>query len=389
MAVETSAALPTLETARQLAPIVSASADEAEAGRQLPDTLVEAFIDSRLFQMSVPKELGGAEIDFVESMRIIEELARADASAGWNVMIGAGNGRYASQMTPDVAAQVYRDPRAVWAAAFPIGGRLAATSGGFRLSGRWPYCSGCHQSSWFFAGCLVADGEHARRSEDGRPLMLIAILPRKDWQILETWNTSGMRGTGSHDILVNDAFVPLGWTFSLTAASRFETPLFQIPPFSALGPGGGALTLGIARHAIEAFVHLARAKRHAVSNTLAQDRQVAQLRLSEAEGTLRAARAFYYESLETIWARACEGRAPSLEERAMLRIACVTAAQASCRAVDLVLSVSGSSAIQASVPLERCWRDVHAAATHATIAEANFETTGKVLLGIDPGPVLL
>ncbi len=322
-------------------------------------------------------------------MRIIEELARADGSAGWNVMIGAGNGRYGASMDPTVAAEVYADPRAVWAAAFPIGGRLVATRGGYRLSGRWPYCSGCHQSSWFFAGCLVADGEHARRTEDGRPLMLIAVLPRKDWRILDTWHVAGLRGTGSHDIVVEDAFVPEAWAFSLGAPSRFDTPLYRIPPFSALGPGGGALTLGIARHAIEAFVDLAKRKRHAVSNTLAQERAVAQMRVSEAEGIVRAARAFYYESLDAIWAAACEGRTPTLEERSMLRIACVTAAQSSTRAVDLVFGISGSSAIQESAPIERCWRDVHAAATHATVAEVNHETTGKVLLGIDPGPVLL
>jgi alkylation response protein AidB-like acyl-CoA dehydrogenase len=369
--------------------VVEAYADEAEAGRKLPDALVEAFIDARFFQLSVPRELGGAEIDFVESVRVIEELARSDGSAGWNVMIGAGNGRYGALMAPEVAAEVYADPRAVWCAAFPVGGRLAVTEGGYRLSGRWPYASGCSQSSWFFPGCLVAEGEHARRTEDGRPLMLIAVLPRKDWRIVETWNTSGLRGTGSHDIVVNDVFVPAERTFNLGAPTRIDSPLYRIPPFSALGPGGGALTLGIARHAIEAFIQLAKAKRHAVSNTLAQDRPVAQMRLSEAEGLVRAARAFYYESLESIWKAACEGRTPSLEERAMLRIACVTASQASTRAVDLVLSVSGSSAIQASVPLERCWRDVHAAATHATIAEVNHETTGKVLLGIDRGLVLL
>ncbi|MGH2632860.1 MAG: acyl-CoA dehydrogenase family protein [Tepidiformaceae bacterium] len=382
-------ASPTLDRARALAPVVAAHAGEAEALRRLPDALAEAFIDARLFQMYVPEKLGGDEIDYVESLRVFEELARADGAAGWNVMIGAGNGRYAAAMEPGPAQEIFGQPRAVWAAAFPVGGRLEGAPGGFRLSGRWPYCSGCQQSTWFLAGCLVADGDHARRTADGRPEMLVAVLPRKDWRILETWDTAGMRGTGSHDIVVEDAFIPTDHTFVLTAPMQSRAPLYRIPAFSVLGPGVAAVSLGIARHAIDGFVALAREKRHAISQTPTQERAVARIRVSEAEGIVRAARAFYYEAVEASWALACEDRTPTLEERALLRIACVTAAQSAARAVDLVFSVSGSSAIQASAPIERCWRDVHTAATHATVAEVNFETTGQVLFGQDPGPVLL
>ena len=380
---------PDLECARELAPLVAAHGDEAEAARRLPDALVAAFVKARLFQMYVPHEFGGDEIDYVESLRIFEELARADGAAGWNVMIGAGNGRYAANMEPGPATEIFSDPEAIWAAAFPIGGRLEAVPGGFRLSGRWPYCSGCQQSTWFLAGCLVSDGEHARRTADGHPEMRVAVLPRSDWQIIETWNTSGMRGTGSHDIAVDRAFIPADRTFNLTGPLKSDAPLFRIPAFSALGPGVAAVSLGIARHALDGFVELARAKRHAISNVNTQERALARIRISEAEGVLRAARAFYFESVEASWAMARQGRQPSLQERALLRIACVNAAQSAARAVDLVFSVSGSSAIQASAPIERCWRDVHTATTHATVAEVNYETTGQVLFGQDPGPVLL
>jgi indole-3-acetate monooxygenase len=380
---------PHLECARELAPLIAEHADEAERARRLPDALVAAFVKARLFQMYVPHEFGGDEIDYVESLRIFEELARADGAAAWNVMIGAGNGRYAANMDLGPAAEIFSDPDAIWASAFPIGGRLEAVAGGFLLSGRWPYCSGCQQSTWFIAGCLVADGDHARRTDDGHPEMRVAVLPRADWEIIETWNTTGMRGTGSHDIAVDRAFVPAERTFSLTGPLKLDSPLFRIPAFSALGPGVAAVSLGIARHAIDGFVELAQAKRHAISNVNTQDRALARIRVSEAEGVLRAARAFYYESVEASWAMAQQHRQPSLEERALLRIACVNAAQSAARAVDLVFSVSGSSAIQASAPIERCWRDVHTAATHATVAEVNFETTGKVLFGQDPGPVLL
>jgi alkylation response protein AidB-like acyl-CoA dehydrogenase len=378
-----------LEVARALSPLIAQNADAAEAGRRLPDSLVEAFIDARLFQMYVPKALGGDEVDYVESMRAIEELARADGSAAWNVMIGAGNGRYGAFMDPRAAAEMFADPRSVSAAAFPIGGRLIPEPDGYRLSGRWTYCSGCHQSSWFLAGCLVAEGDHARRESDGSPMMLIAILPRADWQIVESWNTTGMRGTGSHDIVIDGAFIPEFRTFSLRAPRLIDAPLFRLPAFSVLGPGPAATCLGIARHALERFVELATAKRHTVSNALVGERTVAQLRLSEAEATLRAGRSLYFETLASFWTTVSSGETPTLEERAALRLACVHAAQSAVRAVDLVAGVSGSSAIQVAEPIERCWRDVHTAATHATVTEANYEATGRVLLGLEPGAALL
>lgn len=378
-----------LAAARALLPLVAEHADAAEAGRRLPDALVDAFVDARLFQMYVPKALGGDEADYVESMRAIEELAGADGSAAWNVMIGAGNGRYGAFMDPLAASEMFADPRMVSAAAFPIGGRLVPETGGYRLSGRWPYCSGCHQSSWFLAGCLVTDDGHTRREPDGAPLMLIAILPRSDWEITESWNTTGMRGTGSHDVVIANAFIPDYRTFSLRAQRHIDAPLYRLPAFSVLGPGPAATCLGIARHALDRFVELATAKRHTVSNTLVGERPVAQLRLSEAEATLRAGRALYFETLTSFWATVCEGAEPTLEQRASLRLACVHAAQSAVRAVELISGLSGSSAIQVAEPLERLSRDVHTAATHATVTETNYEATGRVLLGLEPGAALL
>jgi alkylation response protein AidB-like acyl-CoA dehydrogenase len=134
---------------------------------------------------------------------------------------------------------------------------------------------------------------------------------------------------------------------------------------------------------------LAQGKRHSVTNTPLRERAVAQLRIAEAEATVQAARAFFYEAVQGAWVAACDGRDMSLRERATFRIACVHAAQASAAAVDKVFSISGSSAIQASVPVERCWRDVHTAATHVTINESNYEAAGRVLFGMEPGIAIL
>jgi alkylation response protein AidB-like acyl-CoA dehydrogenase len=305
-------------------------------------------------------------------------------------MIGAGNGRYAAFMDPGAAEEMFGDARSVSAAAFPIGGRLVSEAGGYRLSGRWPYASGCQQSQWFLAGCLVGDGEHAQRDASGAPVMRIAILPRADWRIDECWNTTGMRGTGSHDVVIDGAFVPEYRTFSLRDASRIDAPLYRLPAFSVLGPGPAAVCMGIVASAIERFTVLAKQKRHTVSNALVAERPIAQIRLSEAVATHRAARALYYETLQAFWDGVCgSSEPPGLEERVSLRLACVHAAQASVRCVDLLMSLTGSTGVQVSEPLERAWRDIHTAATHATVTETNYEATGRVLLGLDPGLALL
>ncbi|MEO6398129.1 MAG: acyl-CoA dehydrogenase family protein [Tepidiformaceae bacterium] len=375
--------------ARDLAPTIRTYADEAEAGRRLPQPLVEAFIDARLFLMSVPREYGGEELDFIESMRVMEELAIADGSAAWNVMIGSGNGRAAASLPEETGAEIFGDPRVVCAAALPIGGEGVKVDGGYILTGRWPYCSGCQQSSWFMPGFLVKDGEHARRGPDGRIATLVGALPKSDWRIEDNWNTTGMRGTGSHDIVIEGAFVPERRTYGLVSLPRIARPLYRMAPFSTLGPGVGAVCLGIARHALDVYVELAQTKRHSVNNSLMREGALAQVRVSEAEVALQSGRAFFYEATGNIWAAAKEGRQVSIRERALLRMACVNAAQASVTAVDLVFGGAGSQAAQVSLPIERCWRDLHTAATHVTLNVSNYESTGRVLFGMEPGIALI
>ena len=378
-----------IRTAQELAPTIRRYADEAESGRKLPQPLVDAFIEARLFQMSVPREFGGDELDFIESMRVLEELAVADGSAAWNVMIGSGNGRAAAALQEATAHEVFDDPRTVCAAALPIGGEGVKTEGGYILSGRWPYCSGCQQSSWFMPGFLVKDGEHARRLPDGRVETLVGVLPKADWAIEENWNTAGMRGTGSHDIVIKEAFVPEARTYSLVSTPRMARPLYRMAAFSTLGPGVAAVCLGIGRHAIDAYVELAQTKRHSVNNTLLRESPVAQVRVSEAEAALQSGRAFFYEAVGKVWQAALDGRAATLRERTLLRMACVNAAQSAAKATDLVFAGAGSQAAQASLPLERCWRDVHTAASHVTLNISNYESTGRVLFGMEPGIALI
>ena len=163
----------------------------------------------------------------------------------------------------------------------------------------------------------------------------------------------------------------------------------RMSQFSVNGPGIAAVCLGIARHAISAYVEMAATKRHALSQELWAERGVSQICVSKAEAALRSARCFFYDSIGAVWDAAVEDRDATLEERATLRMACVHAAQASADVVDMIFRASGSSATQSTLPLERCWRDVNTAATHMVVNESNYESTGRVLFGLPPGIALI
>ena len=379
-----------MDAAIALGPLIAAHADQAEAERRLPEVLVDAFRDARLFQMLIPRDVGGDDMALADHLRVLEALATVDGSAAWNVMIGSSFGTFAAWLDPATADEVYGNGRSVWAGAFAVNGYATRVEGGFRLTGRWPYCSGSQQSDWLHAGFAIRNGDELERTADGRVVALTAVIPRAEWTIEDTWHTTGMRGTGSHHTTVNDVFVPTRRTYDFVGAPmRRDSPMRRLSPFSLNGPGISAVCLGIARHAISAFVELAGTKRHILSKELWAERSVAQVCVSKAEATLRSARAFFYEAIGDIWNAAEEGREATLEERCALRLACVNAAQASADVVDMVFRASGSSAVQTSVPLERCWRDVNTAATHLVVNESNYETTGMVLFGLDHGAGLI
>ncbi len=200
-----------LDAARGLAPLIRAHADETERERCLAQPVVEALCAAGLYGMYVPRSLGGPEVDIATAARVVEEIARVDGATGWNVMLTGDAGVLSGFFATDEARSVYAGkPMPILAGALNPSGTLTRVDGGYRISGRWTFGSGCQQADWFGGAGLLCDENGPMRRADGVPEIRQALMPAADVQIIDTWRTAGLRGTGSHDWTVHDAFVPEG-----------------------------------------------------------------------------------------------------------------------------------------------------------------------------------
>jgi alkylation response protein AidB-like acyl-CoA dehydrogenase len=384
-------AQPYLDQVRKLAPIIREHADRAEREAQMPREVADAFHEAGMFRLLLPRRMNGGEITIPDFLRLIEEVARVDASAGWNLAICGGGPIFGHYLSREAFEKIYTDPRGVTCGSLnPMTSQAIPVEGGFRFSGKATYASGCAQASYLMAAALVLrDG--APQFVDGIPTLRAGFFPVKHAKILNTWSTAGMRGTGSNDCVFDNVFVPAEFTFDwLNATPTWQQGSFANIPLQLQIAGELAATvLGAARHALEAFGELAQAKVPTASQSLLRDRPIAQIQFAQAEGLLNAARAYFYQVNDEVWRKGGAGGSFRLEDRAQVRLGVVTAVKLAVQAVDLVADAAGMNSAQTSCPIERCWRDAHTASQHVLMNTARFEVVGRVLLGLPPGsPVI-
>ena len=380
-----------LDAAVALAPRIRAAAAETERQRRLSPELVHALAAAGVFRMCVPRALGGGEVDPAAMIETIETIAVADGAAGWSAMIGATSGVASAYLAEEAAREIYgSDPEVVSGGAFAPLGKATVVDGGYRVSGRWPFASGCEHCAWLMGGSVVLDGGQPRLLPSGMPDNRLMLLPAAAVRIIDTWDVAGLRGTGSHDIAVDDCFVPAARSLSLVSdRPRARGPLYAFPVFGLLALGIAAVALGIARRALDELVALAGAKTPTGSRRLLAERPVIQAEVARAEATLGAARAFLAETVGGAWERAQTAGAIEIRERARLRLAATHATLASACAVDLVYGAGGGTAVYAASPLQRCFRDIHVATQHVMVAPATLELAGRILLGLEADIAML
>lgn len=378
-----------IESARALRPLIESLRDEMETERRMPRALVDAMLDAGLFHLLVPRAAGGAETDPITYMRVVEEVACVDGSAGWNLMIGSGSGIVAGFIPEDVARQAY-GPTDVVAGVLAPTGKAVAVDGGFRVTGRWSFASGINHATWAFGNCIVFDGETPRTS-DGAPVFRMMLAPASDYEIHDTWHVSGLRGTGSNDYSLADVFVPDEHGFMPFAGEIHQSaPLYKLP-FTFFPASIAPVLLGIARGAIDVFVELATTKVPARFGPRIplRERPRAQIAVAQAEAMLGSARTYLYDAMEKVWETVQAGDEANMRQRATLRGAACHAAIASAQVVDLMYNTGGGSSIYYSSLLQRAFRDVHAATQHVGVAPDSMEEVGRVLLGLSPtAPIL-
>jgi indole-3-acetate monooxygenase len=369
--------------ARSLAPRAAELASQAERDRRLPAELSEAIAEAGLYRLCVPAALGGGEAHPRVLVEAVEALAGGDAAAGWCAAVCATSGMLAAYLREEVAREVYGDPLSVVGGVFAPMGRAVADGDRLVVDGRWRFCSNAENCDWLMGGCIAFDGETPRTLPSGRPDIRLVLFRREEAEVLDTWHVSGLRGTGSHDIAVEGLTVPVERSASLISdAPIVDTPLYAFPPFGLLAVAIAAVTLGIARAAIDDVLELAGAKTPTLSTRKLAERPATQAEVARAEAALGGGRAFLLEAVDEGFEAAADGPL-SIERRARLRLAATHAVERATAAVDAAYRLAGGSAIYETSPLQRRFRDVHAATQHMLIAPATWELTGKALLGLE------
>jgi len=381
-----------IESARSLAPRIASAAPEIERGRRLPAELARAMAELGLFRMLVPRAFGGLEVGPETMIETIAEIARADGSAGWCLAIGVTSGVMSAYLPEPAAREIYGDPGAITGGVFHPRGRAVVDGSRYRVSGRWPFASGCENCTWLMGGCLVFDAAEDRRPRSrpsGSPEARLVLFRAGEAEILDTWTVSGLRGTGSHDIAVTDLPVPVERSAWLADPPVQSGPLYAFPVFGLLALGIAAVALGIGRGAMEDVLALAGEKVPTGGRRALAERQAVQAQVARAEALLRAARAHLLDAVGDAWRCALGGAPFSLRTRALLRIAATDAVRSAAQAVDLLYEVGGATSIYDTSALQRRFRDIHTATQHAMVAPPTYELAGRVLLGLEADVELL
>jgi len=364
-------------------------AADIEAARRLPEDLAGRMANAGLFRLLVPAAYGGAQVHPRAFFDSIMATARADGAVGWCQMIGTTTGLLAASLPDEWSRTMYGEhPNCISTGVTAPMGRAVPENGGYRISGRWPFGSGSQISHWICGGCLIMENGEPRKDAQGAPQSMLAFFPAEEVTIHDTWYTSGLCGTGSHDIEVCNAYVPEGRCAVLGGRPRVDAPLYRFPTLGLLALGVSAVALGIAQQAIDAFVALATQKVPTGTTRTLAERSTAQKDLARAKVLVGSARAFTYEAVDQAWAEAETQSRLGKDIKANLRLAATNNAWSAAEAVDLLYHAAGASAIYESSRLQRCFRDVHVATQHIMVAQPTFEMVGKVLLGIDPKTLL-
>ena len=368
-----------LNNAQRLSKSFAQRSAEFEQARRLPADVSDAMAKAGIYRMFVPQSLGGSETSPLVSSQVFETLAQGDAACGWVAFIAATSGSSLARIETSTAKQMFASPQTMLAGVFAPNGKAVKSGEDYILNGQWQWGSGTQNADWVLAGSMVIDPE---QPADAKPRAHMCLVPKDAIEFLDTWHSTGLRGTGSTDFKLTDHRVPSAHIVGLEVRKMPDTPLFQFPNFTLLALGIGAVSMGIARAALNEFVDLAQQKKRISSSSTIAERSHTQMQIATAEAKLRSARAFYYDSVEQAWARALAGDNVDVDQRRNLRLATTHAVMASAEVVDCAYNLAGGVSVYQSSNLQRHFRDIHVATQHIMVAPSTLETTGRLFLGL-------
>ncbi|MGE3540780.1 MAG: hypothetical protein AB7N91_25500 [Candidatus Tectimicrobiota bacterium] len=388
---------PLVQAAVALQPLLRAAQEEIEQGQCLPQSVVAQLHAAGFYRMVRPRALGGLQVDPLTFLRVVECMAEGAGAVGWNL---ANNSivQLISLGLPDEGVhEIYTsgtDP-VLAGTAVQGGGQAVPVAGGYRVSGRWRFGSGCQESSWLLGSFQILDDGQPRRYPDGTMAYWRGVFPRAEAQVVEgSWDVTGLRGTGSFDWTVEDIFLPERRTMVHAGApldnqwQRWPGITYALPAQAWVGPHHSAVITGIAQAGLEALIQLASEKTPRGRTGLLGESPQVQDAVGRADAILHAGRAYRSAMITELWRTVAAGKVPTLEQRARCRLAAVYAADNARAAMDLLYRHGGSTSFQRASRLATCWRDLHVVGQTVTIAPEWYPLGGRVYLGLDPGPRL-
>ena len=386
---------PMLERIAAMKEMLLQAGDEAQQLRHLPEWASKEMADQGLYRFVLPTELGGENVTAREQIENVEAASAIDGSVGWCVHINSEiNALVIRRMEPEFAHKICDDWYVLVCSGLgppngPNPGRKARRDGdGWRLNYQGSFASGSHNATWNFVMASQMTDE-----DTGETPVNSYMVPRGEFEVVDTWDTAGMRGSGSHDVRMTDCYVRPEHCLpevALASSEIWENPTYRNPTHAVYNKA--AVALGVCRGAIDSFVDLANVKTPWGSGSMLKDQSQAQYRVGEAEATLQAARAFVMETQESLEAHlgplpSQGGRlTPDWEHARLAVLACAHAAQSSREVVARLNNTAGTTGSRMDSPLERKLRDAHQAATHALISYRHYENIGKTFVGHDPPP---
>lgn len=381
----------TLTAIKALTPEIARRSDEIEQRRGLPPDLLEKLRAAGLFRMQLPKRYGGDELHMLQTSRVLEELGKADGSAAWNGMIAVGWNRSISYFPASTLDTVFADSPDVYIrGAIAPKGTLVRTDGGYIVNGRWPLASGSYPQKYMVGNCLLTGSDGKPEIKNGRPTIRAALVTVDKVKMLDTWHSLGLRGSESHDFVIENQFVPEAHTANLFGTSSFDLKIFRLPVEMFSSPTHASVAIGIAQGALEDFSTLARSKRPAFGGgkRMAEDPILAH-RFGELQVRLSALRAYTEEAIVKTWDLAHSGDAI---EPAMRAESASMAAYVQQRAADIVteiVEISGATPCYNDSVLQRRWRDIRCVCQHVAAGTGAYRLLGSALMGEDISQALL
>ncbi len=381
------------DTVRELVPLLRANSRAVDEGGRLTDENVAALTSAGVHRMMRPRQFGGWETPLPEQVAVLAELGRGCGSTGWVAQVEVFSSWLAAQFSDEAQAEVFGTADDVrLSGTFTPTATAERVDGGFVISGKWPFNTGCLHAHWDVLPARLT-------KDDGTVEVIASLVPMSDLDIEKDWDVDGLAGTGSNTTVGTDVFVPehrtmpFGnvWRNAMRSATNADSPLFRSAAVPTVSAVTAAVSVGMARGALDLFLdRLPGRSITYTAHTNQTETQLTHLQLGEAQTKIDLAWYLVARAAESVWTHTEAGRDMSLSERARIRSDASYATRLAREAVEILNSASGASSIRRDVPFRQFFRDVQAVALHAALnPNAGLEVYGRVLLGLDPATPLL